>query len=595
MATLLRVNMSTLEITTEELPAKWKRYGGRALTDAIVYSEVPADTDPLGPGNKLVIAPGLFGGTTMPNAGRVSVGAKSPLTGGIKESNSGGNAANALARLGYAAVIIEGASADKDARYVLNISSDGSAKLDRRDGLAFKQVYETDRLVTEDFSEGMRVATMIAGPAAEYGSKAAGIAVGDRHGHPCRFAGRGGLGSVMASKGLKAVVIEDTGVPSRAPADKEAFMAASKRFATALREHPVTGQGLPSYGSNILMNILNEAGSLPTKNFRLGSFPEADSIGGETQRETILARSKEGEGDENATHGCSVGCMVRCSRYWVDEQGEYVTKGPEYESAWALGANCMIGDLDEIAALDRACGEIGIDTIEMGATLAVYMESGALEFGDAAGALAAIKAGLTDEKMRVIWDGADAVGAAFGVAHVPTVKGQSMPAYDPRAVQGIGVTYATTPMGADHTAGYTITANILGVGGTVDPLKTEGQIELSRNLQIATGMLDSFGLCLFVAFAVLDVPEAFAALHEMATAFTGDEWTADDLMELGKEVLTYERLFNAAAGFTADDDRLPEFAYGEALPEHDIVFMITDEELDSMFDFVPETAARMGL
>lgn len=595
MGTLLRVNMSTLEITTEELPEKWKRYGGRALTDAIVYSEVPADADALGPDNKLVIAPGLFGGTTMPNAGRVSVGAKSPLTGGIKESNSGGNASNALARLGYAAVVIEGAPSDKDARYVLNISSDGSAKLERRDDLAFKQVYETDRLVTEPFSEGMRVATMVVGPAAEYGSKAAGIAVGDKHGHPCRFAGRGGLGSVMASKGLKAVVIEDTGVPSRTPADKDAFMAASKRFATALREHPVTGQGLPSYGSNILMNILNEAGSLPTKNFRRGSFESADSIGGETQRETILARSSEAEGAENATHGCSVGCMVRCSRYWVDEQGEYVTKGPEYESAWALGANCLIGDLDEIAALDRACGEIGIDTIEMGATLAVYMESGAIEFGDAEGALAALKAGLTDEKMRVIWDGADAVGKAFGVEHVPTVKGQSMPAYDPRAVQGIGVTYATTPMGADHTAGYTITANILGVGGNVDPLKTEGQVELSRNLQIATGMLDSFGLCLFVAFAVLDIPEAFAALHEMASAFTGDEWTADDLMELGKEVLVYERFFNAAAGFTPADDRLPEFAYGEALPEHDIVFMITDEELDSVFDFVPETAARMGL
>ncbi len=194
----------------------------------------------------------------------------------------------------------------------------------------------------------------------------------------------------------------------------------------------------------------------------------------------------------------------------------------------------------------------------------------------------------------MLWDGAEATGKKFGVTHIPVVKHQSMPAYDPRSVQGIGVTYATSTQGADHTAGYTITANILGVGGTVDPLSPEGQVELSRNLQIATAMLDSLGLCIFVAFPVLDIPDAFVAIHEMVEAHTGDKWDADALMQLGKEVLTMERLFNERAGFTAADDRLPEFFKTEKLPPHNVVFTVTDEELDSVFDFVPETAEGDG-
>jgi aldehyde:ferredoxin oxidoreductase len=195
----------------------------------------------------------------------------------------------------------------------------------------------------------------------------------------------------------------------------------------------------------------------------------------------------------------------------------------------------------------------------------------------------------------VLWDGAEATGKKFGVARIPVVKHQSIPAYDPRSVQGIGVTYATTTMGADHTAGYAVTANILGVGGIIDPLKPEGQAELSKGLQIATGMLDSLGLCIFVAFPVLDIPEAFAAIHEMVEAHTGDKWGADELMQLGREVLTMERLFNKRAGFTAADDRLPQFFYEDELPPHDVVFAVSDEDLDSVFDFVDETAAQMGL
>ena len=588
MRDLLRVNMSDLSAQFEPMPEKWANYGGRALTSAIVYTEVPAGADPLGPDNKLVIAPGTLGGTTTPNGGRVSIGAKSPLTGGIKESNSGGQAAHALGRLNIAALIVEGAPKDPGARYAITVEADRSVRIERVDAWAGERIFALADKIAAARPDDDRFATVTIGPAGEVGAKSAAIAVSDPEGIPCRFAGRGGLGSVMGSKGVKAIILSDKGLPYQAPADREAFMIASRKFSKALKEHGVSGTGLPMFGTNVLMNILSEAGGLPTRNFSSGSFEAADKIGGETQRETIQKRI----GRDHVNHGCQTGCAIQCSRYWVDEDGKFVTKGPEYESAWSLGANCGIDNLDDIAALDRECSDLGLDTIEMGATLAVYMESGAIEFGDGPGALKVLSDGLEG---KVIWDGALATGTKFGVKRIPVVKGQALPAYDPRPIQGIGVTYATTTMGADHTAGYTITSNILGVGGTVDPLKPEGQAELSKNLQVATAMLDSLGFCIFVAFPVLDIPEAFTAIHEMTQAFTGEKWDVDDLMRLGRETLTFERLFNEKAGFTAADDRLPEFFYTEPLPPHNVVFSVPDAELDAVFDFVPDTAAELGL
>ena len=586
MRDILRVNMTDLSTSWEPVPQAWLLYGGRALTDAIIYKEVPADTDPLGPSNVLVFAPGMLGGTTAPNGGRLSVGAKSPLTGGIKESNSGGQAAHSLARLGIAAVAVTGVPADSSARYTLTIEADRTVKLERTDAWAGLGNYEVAEAIAATRPADDRYATITNGPAGEALARAAGIAISDPKNLPNRFAGRGGLGAVMGSKGLKAIVISDKGAGFLEHADKEAFVAATKRFTTAIKEHGVSGTGLPMYGTNVLTNILNEAGGLPTRNFSSGSFEFADAIGGETQRDTILARGGE------SNHGCMTGCAIKCSRYWMDKDGNYKTKGPEYETAWSMGADCGIDNLDDIAELDRACGDLGLDTIEMGATLAVYMESGAIQFGDGAGALAALLDGLED---NVLWDGGEAVGAKFGVTRVPVVKHQSMPAYDPRSVQGIGVTYATTTQGADHTAGYTITANILGVGGTVNPLSPEGQVDLSRTLQIATAMLDSLGLCIFVAFPVLDIPEAFVAIHEMLEAHTGTKYDIAELMQMGREVLTMERLYNERAGFTAADDRLPAYFYTEKLPPHNVVFTVTDADLDSLYNFVPETAKEMGL
>jgi len=594
MREILRVDMSTLQVTREPLPEKWARYGGRALTSAIVYSEVPADADPLGPDNKLVIAPGLLGGTSAPNGGRLSVGAKSPLTGGIKEANSGGTAAHALGKMGIAAIIIEGAPADKTALYALRLFPDGTVDVVRRHDLAGLGTYETVAVAKGIEASEHRMSDkssfLVIGPSGEMKMKSAGIAVTDPLGHPNRYAGRGGLGAVMGSKGLKLIAIFEEGLKPKQHADKDAFIAAVRKFSGALTTHAVTSQALPTFGTNVLANIINEAGGYPTRNFSSGQFEGVDGISGETMREITVERGG------NVKHGCHTGCVIQCSRYYVDKDGHYMTKGPEYESAWSLGANCGIDDMDMVARLDRKCGEIGIDTIEAGVMLGVYMASGEIAFGDGEAALKALdEIGRGTELGKVLGDGAEATGVKFGVKNIPVVKHQGLPAYDPRPIQGIGVTYATSTMGADHTAGYTITSNVLAVGGTVDPLKPEGQAALSQGLQIATAMLDSLGFCIFVAFAVLDMPEAFEAIHEMAEAHTGEKWDADALMQLGKETLAYERIFNEHAGFTAADDRLPAFFLEEKLPPHDVVFTVTDEELDSVYSFVPEVAEQLGI
>jgi aldehyde:ferredoxin oxidoreductase len=270
----------------------------------------------------------------------------------------------------------------------------------------------------------------------------------------------------------------------------------------------------------------------------------------------------------------------------MNKDGHYLTKQPEYETVWAFGGDCAIDDLDAIAMLDRLCDDYGLDTIETGVTIAVAMEAGLAKFGDAEAAINLVKeVGKGTPLGRILGSGAAIAGKVFGVERVPVVKNQALPAYDPRGVQGIGVTYATTPMGADHTAGYAIATNILKVGGFVDPLKPQGQIELSRNLQIATAAIDSTGMCLFIAFALLDQPDTFQALLDIINAFYGLNLTGDGVTDLGKKVLKMERDFNARAGFTKAQDRLPEFFTKESLQPHNITFMVKDEELDSLFNW----------
>jgi len=560
----------------EEPVGEYAGLGGRALTSAVVAKEVPPTCHPLGADNKLVIAPGLLSGTTAAMSGRISIGCKSPLTGGIKEANSGGQPAQVLARLGYAAIILEGKPKD-DTLYKIFINKDG-VKIQPDNTLKGLPNYDLIEKMKAEY--GDKIACISIGPAGEMKLAAASIACTDMELRPTRHAGRGGVGAVMGSKGVKVIVLDDTGKAMRAPKDPEKFREASRIWVKGLQSHPVTGQGLPAYGTNVLTNILNEAGGYPTYNFKEGRFPGAAKISGEA--EAALETERGGL----ATHGCHRGCVIRCSGIYNDKDGHFLTKQPEYETVWAHGGNCGIDDLDAIAQLDFLDDNYGLDTIEMGATIGVAMEAGLLKFGDAQGAIRLIKeVGQGTPLGRILGSGAAVTGKVFGVERVPVVKGQAMPAYDPRAVQGIGVTYATSPMGADHTAGYAVATNILNVGGQLDPLKPEGQAELSRNLQIATAAIDSTGMCLFIAFAVMDQPETFQALIDMINAFYGLNLTADDVTALGKSVLKNERDFNARAGFTAQDDRLPDFFKKEKLPPHNITFQVKDEELDQVFNW----------
>ena len=577
MDKMLRINMEGDTPQINEVPiGEYAGLGGRALTSAIVAREVPPTCHALGRENKLVIAPGLLSGTAAATSGRLSVGCKSPLTGGIKEANAGGQASQVLARLGYAAIVLEGRPASDDL-YKVFINKDG-VKITVDNSLKMLPNYDLVSRMKDEYGE--KIACISIGPAGEMKMCSASVACTDMELRPTRHAGRGGVGAVMGAKGVKVIVLDDTGMGMRPPKDPEKFKDANKRFAEGLSSHAVTGQGLPAYGTNVLTNILSEVGGYPTYNFKQGRFAGAAKISGETQAETETARGGL------ATHGCHRGCMIRCSGIYHDKDGHYLTKQPEYETVWAHGGNCGIDDLDTIAMLDFLDDNYGVDTIEMGNAIAVAMEAGLAEFGDGEAAINFVhEVGKGTPLGRILGSGAAGVARAFGVERAPVVKGQAMPAYDPRAVQGMGVTYATSPMGADHTAGYAVAQNVLKVGGDVDALKPEGQVELSRNLQIATAAIDSTGMCLFIAFAILDQPETFQALLDIISAYTGSEFTADGVTELGKKVLTDERDFNARAGFTKAHDRLPSYFKTEVFPPHNVTFKVTDEELDQVFDW----------
>ncbi len=581
MDKILRINMGPDGDPkyTEESLGGYQGLAGRGLTSGIVSKEVPPLCYPLGEDNKLVIAPGMLSGSAAAMSGRISIGCKSPLTGGIKEANAGGQGSQVLARLGYAAIVLEGKPKD-DTLYKIMINKDG-VQITPDNSLCMLGNYDLVDKIKADHGE--KVVCISIGPAGEMKMAAASIALTDMEMRPTRHAGRGGVGAVMGSKGVKVIILDDAGMKMRSPKDPDKFKEANKAWVAGLRKHALTGEGLPTYGTNILTNVINEAGAFPTNNFISGRFDAVNNISGETLAETENARGGKG----SATNGCHRGCVIRCSGTYYDKDGRYVTKQVEYETVWAHGANCGIDDLDAIAQLDRLDDDFGLDTIEMGTAMAGAMEAGIAKCGDAEAAINLIKeVGKGTHLGRILGNGAAVTGKVFGIERVPVVKNQAMPAYDPRAVQGIGVTYATTPMGADHTAGYSVTANLLDVGGTVDPLKPKGQMELARNLQIATAILtDSTGMCLFIAFAILDQPDTFQALVDLINAFTGQSFSAEDLSEQGKAILKTERDFNTRAGFTEKDDRLPEYFKKEALPPHNVTFEVKDEDLDQVFNW----------
>lgn len=574
MARLIRANMSEGICGIQDLPEPYQGLAGRGLTSIMIATEVPANCDALGPQNKLVIAPGTLSGTSAPNSGRLSIGLKSPLTGTIKESNVGGTAAYKLGRLQIAGVVLEGEPQDGK-WYVLKVSKDGCEMTDGSEYLGLAN-YELVKKLQEKY--GPKVSVLSIGPAGEMKLPIATVAVTDTAGLPCRHAGRGGPGAVMGSKGLKAIVIDDTDAPGPVIADAEKFKEGAKKFAKAIQEHPLTSQALRSLGTAALASALNAAGAYPTRNFREGTFEGIEKINGEYMYEVITKR-----GGKASHSGCSM-CIIQCSNVFNDEKGDYVTSAIEYETIWAHGANLGISDLDSIAKVDRLCDDYGLDTMEMGAAIAVAMEAGIKQFGDAAGALELVEqTGKGQGVGKTLGEGSWRAALELGVTRVACVKKQGMAAYEPRAIHGMGVSYATSTMGADHTAGWVVNTNLASMGGQLDPHKPDGQVDTSRLVQTLTAAMDCTGLCTFVNFPVGDNPEGAQGLMEMMSGFYGKDLTMDDVVALGKAVLKAEREYNKAAGLTSADDRLPQFMYEEKIPPHNVSFTVPDEELDRLW------------
>ena len=577
MGKILRVNMTKLTTKFEEVPKKYKELGGRGLTSTIVFDEVEPTCHPLGPNNKLVFAPGIVTGTNAPSSGRISVGGKSPLTGGIKEANSGGVASQKMARLGLKAIIVEGQPKERGKFYLLKVDKDG-AELLPADEFAGKGLYEAYPMMFQKF--GGSVGIMACGVAGEKLMSMAGVCVNDPENRPSRYAGRGGLGAVMGSKGLKAIILDEKGSAPVPIANKEVFSAGRKKLLNALLEHAITKPGgtLNTYGTAALVNVLNEAGALPTRNFSSGRFEGASKISGET----INKVCKERGGVGMTGHNCSPGCVIKCSNVYPKKDGSELVSVQEYESVWSLGANCGIDDLDFTGQLIWMCNDYGLDTIEAGVTLGVAMEAGLAKFGDGKKAIKMLdEIGQGTPLGHILGSGAAVTAATYGIVRCPTTKGQGMPAYEPRAIKGIGVTYATSTMGADHTSGYTIAPEILGVSGKLDPFNTN-KAKVSRGFQDATAFIDSTGHCLFIAFAILDIASGMEGMVEECNGILGTKWTTDDVARIGGEIVKTERAFNKAAGFTKADDRLPEFMKYEKLPPHNVVFDVPDRVLDQV-------------
>jgi len=563
-----RINTRTQSLLREPVPDSWLRLGGRGLLSRILVDEVDATSNPLGPGNKLIFAPGLLVGHMLSSTDRISVGGKSPLTGGIKEANAGGRTGLHMAMMGMKALIIED-QPEENGFWVLHLSLDG-AKWEKADGLVGLGVYATAPRLTERY--GDKVAIALIGPGGEMKLKSAGVQNIDKDKVPSRIAARGGLGAVMGSKGLKAIVFDSIGGQKPPITDPEAFKMAQKDYTKAVLEHPQSAT-YRDYGTAAMAHMSDGFGGLPTRNFSSGHFEKVDAISGETLRDFILARGTPSD----PSHACMAGCTIKCSNVFGGEDGKIIVSPLEYETISLMGSNLGIDSLDTIGRLNWEVNDLGLDSIEIGAALGVAAEAGLFSFGDGEAALR-----LLDEIRKgtelgfVLGDGAVSTGEKYGVERVPVVKRQAMSGYEPRAIKGTGVTYATSPQGADHTCGLTIRAKI----NHLDP---KGQVELSRSTQYNMAGYDTIGACLFAGFGYAATPDGVVK-RLLSARYGWDDLPDNILKELGVETLKLEREFNRRAGFTPEDDRLPEWMTKEPVAPHNAVFDVPDEELDRIFE-----------
>ena len=569
MAKLLKVNVESGDCALEDLKPELAQLGGRGLSSTIIAERVDPKADPLGPNNVLVIAGGILAGTPVPNGGRLSVGAKSPLTGGIKEANTGGTFARKLANLGIRAVTVEGQAVEPS---VLVIDAKGASIKPASDlwgdlwGLG---TYATVERLRSAF--GDKIGVLCCGPAGEMLYKNSSI-VSTTHDFYPRTASRGGLGSVMGSKRLKAIVIDEMGERRVEVADPHTLRRATTVLTNGIRSDQLMHY-LKGTGTAMLVTFADHLECLATKNFSSGQFADNYEISGE--KIVMLIKDRP---NAVTKHHCMPECIVFCSSVFTDGDGNYVTSGFEFETLALLGSNCMISDVEMLAKIDWLCDDLGVDTIETGGAIGVAMEAGLIPWGDAKAAYDLIKEiGEGTENGKLIGNGCLATGKALGAKRIPVVKGQGIPAWEPRVLKGTGVTYATSPMGADHTCG-----NALPSMG-YDPSSPEGQAEKSLDLQKFFAAIDTLGMCLFPAVAISAKSMLEKKLVEAVGAILGEDLPKNYLRELGAEVLAVEVDFNRRAGFTRKDDRLPTFMVEESVPPSGYCFDVSEEDIDSVF------------
>ncbi len=570
MKKILRINMATKTVK-EETRAEYDGFGGRGLTAKIITTEVNPLADPCGKDNKIVFAPGSLAGTIVPNSGRLSIGSKSPLTGGIKEANAGGSAAQKLAKLGLEAVIIEDQASEL---MMIRIAKNGVTFVPASSMRGLGNYGLIEKLKT---TNGESISIISIGPAGEMKLKAASVSVTTPDFKP-RTAARGGLGAVMGSKNLKAVVIDDTGCDEMPlVADRDGLKEAASQLSKTILANPLVGV-FKELGTPALVMLTQTLGCLPTKNYSRGQFAGAEKVCGENMAGIIKNRP-----NGQSTHRCMVGCIVGCSNVYTDGKGEEIVSGLEYETIALTGSNCMIDDLDTIAQINRLCNDIGVDTMDVGAALAVGMEAGILDWGDGTKAISFIEEiRQGTERGLMIGNGCRFAGEKLGVQRIPHVKGQSLSGYDPRGLKGTGVTYSTSPMGADHTSGLVLPNP---TDPSYSPVSASGQTAPSQFMQIYMAALDSLGMCMMAGLPLLEVPGSEQYLIASVAAMTGKSFSQDYLTDLGRKVLQTERAFNDAVGFTKKDDRLPEFFFKEPLKPGDHVFDVLQEEIDTVNRF----------
>lgn len=547
MRKYLDIELGSHEVVTTEVPPSHALRAGRYFIAETLLRLGAATCDPLSPSNPLIFSAGPFSGTNLSNANRLSVGCKSPLTGGIKESNSGGTFAVAMGQLGLAGFTLHGGSKDW---VIIRMCRDGSVNFLPADHFLGKGNFETAAALHAEFGE--KVSIGLCGPVGEYLGLLAGIAFSDRERRPARLAARGGVGAVMGSKKVKAIVV-DFDKPA-VLADKSAFVQHTKTYAQKLGQQDAV-KNLKERGTALVADFTNHIGGMPVRNFSAGRLVDTDveplRVGGDFIRKQNLERGGV------ASHACMPGCAIQCSNVYVDKAGQEIVSPLEYETLGLLGTNCGLSDPDDVAQLNAVANDLGVDTIELGGTLGVAMEAGLASFGD----LTFLNAALEDlrlgtERGRILAQGTARVGEHFGVRRVPVIKKQAISAYDPRVIEVTGISMAVTAQGADHTVGNVPTYNC--EGKTLEEL-----VEVSVGAQVNCAIVDSVGLCVFGRS--VNEPN-LPLIAEAINSAHNTEFSADDLRKLGQLTLLLERQFNREAGLKEADDALPAFFHQEALP-----------------------------